>query len=341
MKLSEIGEEALIERLVREHHLPVSGEGLVVGVGDDAAVLSVEGQDELLIVTTDMLIEGVHFRLDWIAPRELGWRAVAANISDVAAMGGIPTWTFVSIGLKPDTEISFVDALYDGMTEFARRFGSEVVGGDTNSARSETVISVTQMGRIEPETVTLRSTARVGDRILVTGHLGDSRGGLELLLKHGSDEARRISRRLVSAHLTPIPRLAESRAAVGTGRVRAMMDLSDGLGADLPKLCKASGVGAVVHADKLPISDDLRRAAELLAMSAVELAASGGEDFELLMAVAPENVERVRKIVEARYDLPVTEIGEFIEGSVEIAHPDGSRKPLSGGWEHFGQGAGC
>jgi len=334
MKLSEIGEEALIERLVREHHLPVSGKGLVVGVGDDAAVLSVEGRNELLIVTTDMLIEGVHFRLDWITPRELGWRAVAANISDIAAMGGVPTWTFVSIGLKPDTEVAFVDALYDGMTECARRFGSEVVGGDTNSARSETVISVTQMGRIEPDRVARRSGARIGDRILVTGHLGDSRGGLELLLKHGP-EARRISERLVSAHLTPTPRVSESRAAVGTGTVRAMMDLSDGLGADLPKLCKASGVGAVVYADKLPISDDLRRAAELLGMSAVELAASGGEDFELLMAVAPEEVERVIRAITEHTDTPVTEIGEFVSGPVEIAHPDGRSGPLSSGWEHF------
>lgn len=335
MKLSEIGEEALIEHLVSKHHLPVSGEGLVVGVGDDAAVLRVEGQNELLIVTTDMLIEGVHFRLDWITPRELGRRAVAANISDIAAMGGIPTWTFVSIGLKPDTEVAFVDALYDGMTECARRFGSEVIGGDTNSARSETVISVTQMGRIEPDRVARRSGARIGDRILVTGNLGDSRGGLELLLKHGPDEARRISERLVSAHLTPTPRVSESRAAVGTGTVRAMMDLSDGLGADLPKLCKASGVGALVHADKLPICDDLLRAAEMLGMSAVDLAASGGEDFELLMAVAPGDVERVIRAVAEQTGTPVAEIGEFVEGSVEIAHPDGRRGPLSGGWEHF------
>ena len=335
MRLSELGEEALIEHLVSKHLLPTSGEGLVVGVRDDAAVISIVGADELVIVTTDMLIEGVHFRLDWITPYELGWRSVAANISDIAAMGGIPTWTFVSIGLKPDTELSFVDELYRGMTECARLFGSEVIGGDTNSAEANSVISVTQMGRVEPDRVTLRSTAQIGDRILVTGRLGDSLGGFELLLKYGPEKAREISKGLVSSHMTPTPRVSEARAAVGTRKVHAMMDLSDGLGADLPKLCKASGVGAAVYAERLPISDELRRVADKLGMSAIELAASGGEDFELLMTVAPEDVEMVSKNVEVRYDLPVSEIGEIVAGPVEIVYPDGSRRPLTGGWEHF------
>lgn len=338
MRLSELGEEALIEHLVSKHLLPSAAadrEGLVVGVGDDAAVLSIAGSGEHVIVTTDMLIEGVHFRLDWITPYELGWRSVAANISDIAAMGGTPTWTFVSIGLKPDTELSFVDELYRGMTECARLFGSEVVGGDTNSAQANSVISVTQMGRVEPDRVALRSTAQIGDRILVTGWLGDSVGGLELLLKHGPQKAREISETLVYSHMTPTPRVSEARAAVGTRGVRAMMDLSDGLGADLPKLCKASAAGAVVHADKLPISDELRRVAESLGMSAIELAASGGEDFELLMTVAPEDVEHVIRAMGEHTKTPVTEIGEIVSGPVEIAYRDGCRRPLAGGWEHF------
>ena len=321
MKLSELGEEALIEHLVSKHLLPKSGEGLVVGVGDDAAVLSIIGSDELVIVTTDMLIEGVHFRLDWITSYELGWRSVAANISDIAAMGGIPTWTFVSIGLKPDTELAFVDELYRGITECARRFGSEVVGGDTNSAEANSVISVTQMGRVEPDRVTLRSTAQIGDRILVTGRLGDSLGGLELLLNYGSEKAREISKVLVSSHMTPTPRVSEARAAVGTRRVHAMMDLSDGFGADLPKLCKASGVGVVVYAESLPISDELRRVADKLGISAIELAASGGEDFELLMTVAPDDVEHVIRAVNEQTKTPVTEIGEIVAGPVEIVYP--------------------
>jgi thiamine-monophosphate kinase len=336
MKLSELGEEALIERIVRMHGLPTSGPGLIVGVGDDAAVLDT-GAVEYVVVTTDMLVEGTHFRLDINTPYQLGWKSVAANISDIGAMGGLPTWTFVSMAFRAEMDVEFVDDLYRGMMECARRFGSAVVGGDTNAVEAESVISVTQMGRIEPANVARRVGARPGDRILVTGRLGDSRGGLELLLKHGLDEATRISPSLVKAHLMPVPRVPEARAAVGTGGLRAMMDLSDGLGADLPKLCKASGVGAVVYADRLQISDDLRAAATLLGKDAVDLAAGGGEDFELLMAVSPDAVDRVIAAVEKATRTPVAEIGEITESrSVEIDR-NGDRRPLKGGWEHFAQ----
>lgn len=334
MRLSDIGEEAFIERIVREHMLPTTGAGLVVGVGDDAAVLDL-GQSDYMIVTTDMMIEKEHFRTDIITPYQLGWKSVAVNISDIAAMGGVPSWTFISIGLRGDTSISFADEMYRGMTECAGRFGSTLAGGDTNAVKGECVVSVTQMGWVEPDCVVTRSGARVGDRILVTGWLGNSRGGLELLLRYGLEEAARMFSPLVGAHLTPMPRVSESRAAVQATRVQAMMDLSDGLGADLRKLCKASGVGAVVHADSLPISDDLKGAARELGMDAIELAAGGGEDFELLMVVAPEDVARIRDAVISETGTMVTEIGEIVEGGVDIEYPNGDRKPLTGGWEHF------
>jgi len=333
MKLSQIGEEALIERLVREHQLPKSGPGLVVGVGDDAAVLEVGcTPGELTLVTTDMLTEGMDFLPEWITPYQLGWKSVAANISDIAAMGGEPTWTFASIGLRPDTEVEFVDDLYRGMTDCAGKFGSALIGGDTNSVRGDAVMSITQMGRVDRDHLALRSRAKVGDRILVTGWLGDSRGGLELLLKYGIDEATRLSERLVNAHLMPMPRVHEARM-IG-GLVDAMMDISDGLGADLPKLCKASGVGALVYADRLPISDDLKRIAGILGVDVVELAASGGEEFELLMAVDPKHAEGVIEDVQKNTGTKLTDIGEIVEGLVEIEQ-NGTRRPIQGGWEHF------
>jgi thiamine-monophosphate kinase len=333
MHLSDIGEEALLDHVFDKFRLPKSGPGLVVGVGDDAAVLDL-GSGKLTIVTTDMLIEGPHFRLDLITPYHLGWKSVAANISDIAAMGGLPTWTFASIGLKPDMDLEFADSLFEGMTECAEKFLSKIVGGDTNAVEANTVISVTQLGEVEKDRLALRSGARIGDRILVTGWLGNSIAGLHLLLKLGLDEAARQFGWLVDAHLMPMPRVWEARAAVETGGVHAMMDLSDGLGRDLPKLCKASGVGALVYADKLPVSDDLCRAAEVLGADPIDLAAGGGEDFELLMAVAPGDVGRVTQAVKET-GTTVTEIGEIVEGPVEIAYPDGSRKPLEGGWEHF------
>lgn len=334
MKLSRLGEEALIDRIVAEHLLPASGPGLIVGVGDDAAVLDT-GASTYSVVTTDMLVEGTHYRLDINTPYQLGWKSVAVNISDIGAMGGLPTWTFVSVAFRSDMDTEFVDDLYRGMTECARQFGSTVVGGDTNAVDTESVISVTQMGCVEPEHLVRRTGARPGDRILVTGWLGKSLAGLRLLLTYGLQEAAGRNPRVVEAHLMPVPRVPEARAAVQTAGVRAMMDLSDGLGADLPKLCKASGVGAVVHADRLPVSDNLREAAAYIGRDPVDLAAGGGEDFELLMAVSPDAVERVSKAVEEATGTRVTEIGEITDGrSVEIERA-GTRKPLKGGWEHF------
>lgn len=335
MKLSDIREEALIDRIVSEYNLPVTGEGLVVGAGDDAAVLSAGPDGMLTIVTTDMLTERMDYRDDLITPYQLGWKSVAVNISDIAAMGGLPTWTLVSIGFKPDTELSFVDAFYRGVTACASRYGSTVIGGDVNAVIGDDIISITQMGHVEPDKLALRSGAKPGDRILVTGLVGESRAGLELLLKYGLNESITICEPLVQVHVMPFPRVSEARAAVSTGAVHAMMDVSDGLGSDLPKLCRASKTGALLYADKLPLSADLKTAAGELGIDPVDLAAGGGEDFELLMTVAPEDVNAVISAVQSGTGTCVTEIGEVTDGPVEIIYADGSKKPLKGGWEHF------
>lgn len=336
MKLSEIREEALIQRIIDENLLPKSATGLLVGVGDDSAVLAPDEPGMLTLVTTDMLTEGVDFRLDLVTPYQLGWKSVAVNISDIAAMGGLPTWTFPSLGFRPDTDVEFVDEFYRGMVECGNRFGSVIAGGDMNSVRGDYVISITQLGRVERDLLIPRSGAKPGDRILVTGWLGNSRGGLELLLKYGYDEAARICAYLVESHLMPLPRVMEGRAVAESGAAHAIMDLSDGMGADLPKLCKASGFGALIYADELPISANLHTAADLMGMDALTLAAGGGEDFELIFTVYPEDVETAREAIEIHTGTHVTEIGEIIEGdAVDIVFPDGTRKPLYRGWEHF------
>lgn len=335
MRLYELGEDELIERLVRRFQLGQQVQGIVVGVGDDAAVLDLKGSEGYLIITTDMLSERVDFLLDRVTPYQLGWKSVAVNISDIAAMGGIPTWTLISIGLRDTTPVSFVDDLYNGMTKCARKFNSFVIGGDTNSVRGDAVISVCQMGFVEPHHVAVRSGARVGDKILVTGWLGNSRAGLELLLKLGLDKAAQLHANLVESHLMPMPRVYEARAAVKTGKVHAMMDLSDGLGSDLRKLCKASKVGAKIYADRLPISDDLVKAAASLGEDAVRLATSGGEDFELLIVTGEADVDTVKSAVETETGTLVTEIGEMVSEGIELIHPNGSSELLRDGWEHF------
>ena len=290
MKISELGGETALINLIRDRFGACAGGDLALGIGDDAALIR-QG-DKFLVVTTDLLIENTHFRMDITEPYLLGWKAVAVNISDVAAMGGTPTCAFISIGL-PDVDVSVVEGIYEGLLDASNAFGSVIAGGDTVGSSLGIVINVTQLGTVEPEMAAKRSGASAGDAIVVTNSLGDSRAGLELLLKLGLDEARRAGALLVERHLKPEPRVAEARAAVGTGMVRSMMDLSDGLAGDLVKLCAASGVGARVQSDRIPVSRELYLAAERLDADPVRLAAAGGEDYELLITCAAQDSSEV------------------------------------------------
>ena len=335
MRLSDIGEQGLIERIAAMYGPGASTPGLVTGIGDDAAVLKPDESSMLTLVTTDMLNENMDFILNSITPWQIGWKAVAVNMSDIAAMGGLPTWTFTSVGLRKDMSVDFVEDLYRGMADCVNEFGSALAGGDSNSVTGDMVLSITQMGKVEPSNLALRSGAREGDRLLVTGYLGDSLAGLKLILNYGIAEARKINDRLVKTHYEPMPRIAEARAAVETGFVHAMMDLSDGLGADLPKMCHASRVGARVYARQLPVSTDLIQSSLLEREDPVELSAGGGEDFELLIAVSPGSADKVSRAIHDATGTHVTEIGEITLGQPEIVYENGSVKPIHGGYQHF------
>jgi thiamine-monophosphate kinase len=332
LKLSDFGGETALINLIRDRFgAPIAGD-LVLSVGDDAALLDT-GAASLLIVTTDLLVEGTHFRMDIIEPYLLGWKSVAVNISDVAAMGGEPTYAFVSIGL-PDLEVSIVENIYEGMRDVSAAFGSAIAGGDT-VASGNIVINVVQLGLVERHLATKRSGAKPGDAIIVTNTLGDSRAGLELLLRLGLEEARRVAPVLVERHLKPEPRINEARAAVLTGKVRSMMDLSDGLSSDLGKLCEASGVGARVYAQALPISQDVHIAASRLDADAVLLAASGGEDYELILTCDPRDVDDIIKAID-RTGSRARTIGEIVEEkSVRLVYSNGEEGPMPASWEHF------
>ncbi|MBI2842365.1 MAG: thiamine-phosphate kinase [Armatimonadetes bacterium] len=333
MRISEFGGEPAIIRLI-EGKYAATDDRVVLAFGDDAALVRASG-GKLIIVTTDLLAENTHFRRDIIDPYSLGWKSVAANISDIAAMGGIPTFGLVSIAV-PDIEVEFVERLYDGMNDVSARFGSAIVGGDTNFIKGPIVINVAQLGEVEEGRQTLRSTARPGHKIVVTGHLGESLAGFKLLDKFGFEAARTDFPEIVERHIRPVPRVQEARAATEHNRVRAMMDLSDGLGIDLPKLCAASGVGARVYVDKLPISSALKHAAADLDVDPTALAASGGEDYELLMAVDPSDVEAVVQSVEEKTGTTIRDIGEFVEGQdAVLVYPDGRETPMETGWKHF------
>lgn len=336
------GEFALIERIMRGGGSDRSafGENLLVGIGDDAAVLKTPGSGggSVSVVTTDMMLEDVHFRRAWADPYRLGWKAVAINISDIAAMGAEPTFTFVSLALPTAITVDFVDDLYHGMRDVCAAFGAAIAGGDTNLSPDRMVINVTQLGTAKKKRVALRSEARPGDAVLVTGTLGNAAAGLALLEAHGRDRAEAISPLAVAAQLAPMPRVHEARAGVHERGITAMMDVSDGLLGDLHKLCRASGVGAVVREKTVPVGEGARQAAAFLpGEEAIHWALYGGEDYELLLTASPERAERIRAAITEATGTPVSIIGEITGDEAVIIEraADGAREPVRRGWDHF------
>lgn len=313
--------------------------GVIVPVGDDAAV--VEPGRHHAILTTDMLVEGVHFELDTISPHDLGYKSIAINVSDVAAMGGSPRYGLASVGTSDAIEAAWVIELYGGMREAADEYAMTVVGGDTNRA-DRVVLSVAVYGEVGQGRAVSRSGATPGDRLVVTGTLGAAGGGLRLARERPEDVMEILgepwARSLVQALERPVARVGEGQALAAAGAT-AMMDLSDGLALDLSRLCRESGVGAVVRAADLPVADDLTRLAGALDADPLDMALHGGEDYELLAALPAVAVDRARKDIGDRFGTPVTEIGEVTEGSLLVLDTpeEGQRELEPKGWDHFAQ----
>lgn len=308
-----------------------AGVQIVRGIGDDTAVLKIGSQ--ALLWATDMMVEGVHFRLDLSDPFRLGWKALAVNLSDIAAMGGVPAGALLSCAFPSRLLGAWGEELIGGFVQCAKQFECPILGGDTNRS-DRVVLDVSVLGVVEGEPL-LRSTTKPGDRLFVTGQLGDSRAGLERLLRDGLAKAEADDPDAVRSHLQPVPRLSAGQSAARHG-ASAMMDLSDGLGADLPKLCMASGCGAVVEERLIPVGESAKRWALQTGQKAVLFAAAGGEDYELLIAVPPERVDSFRTGVASEGDVPLTEIGYLAsEEGIVMKGEDGQRVPLPAGWEHF------
>jgi thiamine-monophosphate kinase len=313
------------------------GTGVRLGIGDDAAL--VEAGDRTVILTTDVLVEDVHFRRGAISARDLGYKAIAVNVSDIAAMGGSPRYALVAAALPRDIQIAWVVELYGGIRDAAAEYAMAVVGGDT-SVSDRIVVSVTVTGEVARNGAVTRAGARAGDRLVVTGQLGASAGGLRLA-EADPESVRPIigsgwARALLAAHVRPQARVGEGQTLAQSGAT-AMMDLSDGLAIDLGRLCRASGVGAVVDLSRVPIAPELAPLAGILPIDPLHLALSGGEDYELLAALPIQAVEPARAVLRERFGTRLTEIGEVRreEGLVALLE-DGSERPLEPeGWNHF------
>ncbi len=334
-RVGEIGEFSLIDRIGKL--LPATrAKDLVIGIGDDTAVIRMDTRRALL-VTCDIQVEGRHFRFDHITPYQLGRRAMAVNVSDIASMGGKPTFALVSLGLPGAFPVASYDRLFEGMRDELQRHGARIVGGNLARTEDLLIVDITLMGENELSRVMTRDGARVGDRLFVTGRLGASGAGFQALKAFGKKVPARY-RHLVACHLTPTPRVALGRRISRSGAATAMIDLSDGLAGDLFHICTRSKVGAEIYPDRLPLPERIGEIAAKSGKSVIDLALHSGEDYELLFTV-PSRVP-VRKIRSLSRDpeIPITEIGKIVgrkEGYC-LVHSQGTRIPLApAGWDHF------
>lgn len=333
MALRELGELALIER-VRRGLAPPSA-GILVGIGDDAAALAWP-PGQILLLTTDTLVEDVHFRRATATLREVGAKAMAVNLSDIAAMGGEPRFALLALALPPGTTVGDVDELYAGLLEMASRYHVELIGGDTCAAPDRIVLTLTLVGQVDGPPVR-RSGARPGDAILVTGTLGASAAGLAALERGPLPVAHDVAASVQRAHRLPTPRVAEGRLVRVSGAATAMIDLSDGLATDLAHVAAESGVGARVWLPALPVSDATRQVARAIGEIPWHWAVSGGEDYELLFTAAAGRAAAVAARVTSETGTPVSLIGEVRPADEGIVFLDEAGHPVDvrPGFEHF------
>ncbi len=323
MKVSELGEFGLIDLLAKM--AVAENEQLIIGIGDDAAAW--QGDASIQLATVDSFIQDVHFPAGIASWPELGWKALAVNLSDIAAMGGTPRYALVSLALPPETEVDDVTTLYTGMLELARQHGVTIAGGDISNAPM-VIINVTVLGNSPKKQILTRSSAKPGELIAVTGHLGAAAAGLEMLTKKLKFNPKATAR-FRQAFFKPTPRIAEGQLLLEQG-VKTAIDISDGLLADLNQIGKASKVGAKVEADRVPVEPLVKAA---FGDKALELALTGGEDYELLFTASSVVIDKVKKAASC----PVTVIGEIIAGKgVTVVDRQGNPLDMGKtGWEHF------
>ncbi len=303
MRIKDLGETGLIRRIAANVRTDSS---VIKGIGDDTAVIKWT-HDKYLLFTCDMLVEDVHFRRVRATPFQIGWKALGRNISDIAAMGGMPKYALVSVGLDPNLDVSFADGIFKGINALAKEFKINLVGGDTVRSK-RIVVDVSLIGEVEKDRLALRGGAKEGDGIFVTGFLG------------GSIKAK---------HLDFMPRLNEARLLVKNFKINSMIDISDGLVLDLSRVLDASSAGALIYEDLIPLSKDA---------SSFERAVTDGEDFELLFTMPHKEAERLIRHSISYFNVPVSLIGEVTRKKCgyRLMGRDWREKKIAGkGYLHF------
>jgi thiamine-monophosphate kinase len=324
-------EAQFIEKIERIACQAPSRRSVALSIGDDAAAVRVRS-DRLLLVSCDALVEGVHFNLNYFSPEDLGWKALAVNLSDIASMGGIPLYATTTIALPKATPVSFVEEVYRGLAMLASQHRVALIGGDTCASRYGVFLDVTIIGEVQPRRMVTRGGARPGDLLYVTGELGGSAMGLELLA-----DPSRLNQHIaamVKRHIRPQPRCAVGVFLADHGLASAMIDVSDGLSSDLHHLCERSRVGAVVHSEQIPLPRVSRSQINRFSSDLLSYALNGGEDYELLFTV-PQRLKR--DVPPSIRGLTVHEIGHITRetGVCWLWQGERRTKLSPSGFDHF------
>jgi thiamine-monophosphate kinase len=321
MKISEIGGEfALIKRITKK----IKDSNVIKGIGDDCAVLKYN--KKYLLITTDMIIENDHFNLKWQTPFQIGMKLMETNVSDIVSMGGTPKYAFVSLCIKKNTSVEFMDKLYKGIYASAKKHKVLVLGGDTTHG-TEYAFNLTLIGEVKKKLLRLRSSAKINDLICVTGKLGGSTAGLKLLLNNKKGFLRN--------HNEPKSRTAKEGKTIAK-YCNALIDVSDGLASEVQHICEESNTGAEIYLEKIPISKTTFSSAKKLSMNAFDFALYGGEDFELVFTIPEKNLSRLRKEFS-----DFTLVGKILpkEQGIHLLKK-GKKLPLKKGFDHFEENLG-
>ena len=333
MQLSEIGEFGFIDRLSEKfQNIPIAHS---VGIGDDCAIIPCDENNDY-VITTDLLVEDIHFVRSKISPFDLGYKTLAVNLSDVAAMGAKPIGSFLSIAIPPTIEVEYLDKLIEGYHHLSEKYNVALLGGDTTRAQNSLILNVTVIGIIEKNKARLRSMAQEDDIVCVTGFLGNSAGGLKIILE--DLPITETSDYLVRCHNCPQPAVSEGMWLAQQKGVNAMMDISDGIASDLKHILKASKKSAIIELDKLPISPQLQEISNLYNFDAVELATSGGEDYRLLLTISKDKFNKIAQSYKVKFGSELCAIGTIKKETERIITWTKNSMPvpeLKGGFNHF------
>ena len=330
--LSSFDEPSLIARI--RQRLGAAPDWLVVDIGDDAAVYE-PPRNRLEVITTDALVDGVHVDRRFVPATAIGHRAVAVNLSDLAAMGASPRLVTLSLALPADLSLDDFDGLIDGALSLAARAGARLVGGNLTRTPGPLTADVTAIGSVHRRRILRREGARPGDYIFVSGHPGDARAGLAALAETGAVASDGWAS-LAAQYLLPEPRIGLGRALGSSGAVTSAIDLSDGLADGLRRLTDACGLGCRVDAERLPISESARQFWQSRGRDAHAETLSGGDDYELLFTARPKSTKRLAAALKTTAGLAVTRIGSVTaERGCWLVDAHGRRTPIGGGYDHF------